>query len=100
MTDIKHAPGYVLNGDYTQEDWDEVCDSPGLTDEDFVRARPAAEVLPELAAAMRKRRGPQKAPTKALFSFRIDRDVLDSYRATGPGWQGRMNEALRKAAGL
>ena len=26
--------------------------------------------------------------------------VLDHYRATGPGWQSRVNQALRKAAGL
>ena len=37
-------------------------------------------------------------PTKELISLRIDQDVVAAYRATGPGWQARMNEALR--AGL
>ncbi len=33
-------------------------------------------------------------------SLRIDRDVLDYFQEDGPGWQERINEALRKAAGL
>jgi uncharacterized protein (DUF4415 family) len=32
-------------------------------------------------------------------SLRIDRDVLDYFQEDGPGWQNRINEALRKAAG-
>jgi uncharacterized protein (DUF4415 family) len=34
-----------------------------------------------------------------LVSLRIDRDVLDHFQDEGPGWQDRINEALRKAAG-
>jgi uncharacterized protein (DUF4415 family) len=29
-------------------------------------------------------------------SLRIDPDVLEAYKATGKGWQSRMNEALRR----
>ena len=36
---------------------------------------------------------------KELVSLRIDRDVLDVFQADGPGWQDRINAALRKAAG-
>jgi uncharacterized protein (DUF4415 family) len=36
---------------------------------------------------------------KELVSLRIDRDVLEHFQEAGPGWQERMNEALRKAAG-
>jgi uncharacterized protein (DUF4415 family) len=32
-------------------------------------------------------------------SLRIDQDVLEYFREGGPGWQDRINEALRKAAG-
>jgi BrnA antitoxin of type II toxin-antitoxin system len=39
-------------------------------------------------------RGAQKTPTKLMISLRVDRDVLEAYRATGKGWQGRMNETL------
>ena len=36
---------------------------------------------------------------KEMVSLRIDRDVLDFFQADGPGWQERVNAALRKAAG-
>ena len=36
---------------------------------------------------------------KELVSLRIDRDVLDYFQEDGSGWQDRINEALRKAAG-
>jgi uncharacterized protein (DUF4415 family) len=44
-----------------------------------------------------------KAPSlpgaKELVSLRIDRDVLDHFQESGPGWQDRINDALRAAAG-
>lgn len=52
---------------------------------------------------MRRRpgqRGPQKAPTKQLVSLRLDPDVLQHFQGSGSGWQTRINDALRKAAGL
>jgi uncharacterized protein (DUF4415 family) len=46
---------------------------------------------------------PAKAPVvpgaKEMVSLRIDRDVLDFFQEQGPGWQDRINAALRKAAG-
>jgi len=36
---------------------------------------------------------------KELVSLRLDRDVLDYFQEDGPGWQDRINDALRKAAG-
>jgi uncharacterized protein (DUF4415 family) len=73
------------------------------TEEDFARARPAREVLPPAVyeALTRKRRGergPQKAPTKVAVTLRVDRDVVDRFKAAGPGWQTRMNDALGRAA--
>ena len=38
-------------------------------------------------------------PAKEMVSLRIDRDVLDFFQESGPGWQERINAALRKAAG-
>ncbi|HEX9072080.1 MAG TPA: BrnA antitoxin family protein [Pseudolabrys sp.] len=42
-----------------------------------------------------------KAPSlpgaKEMVSLRIDRDVLDFFQEDGPGWQDRINAALRKA---
>jgi uncharacterized protein (DUF4415 family) len=43
---------------------------------------------------------PQAVPgAKETVSLRIDRDVLDFFQEDGPGWQERINAALRKAAG-
>ena len=36
---------------------------------------------------------------RELVSLRIDRDILDHFQEAGPGWQDRINEALRKSAG-
>ena len=47
---------------------------------------------------------PPKQPSipnvKEQVTLRIDRDVLDHFQEEGPGWQDRINAALRKAAGL
>jgi uncharacterized protein (DUF4415 family) len=75
-------------------------DASEITDEMWARARPAIEVAPEIVAAYRRRRGPQKSPTKQLVSIRLDRDVVAHFRKPGPGWQQRVNEALRKVAQL
>ena len=91
---------YVPNIRYSQEDWDEISDNPELTDEDMAQSRLLAEVMPEIVAAARRYRGAQRAPVKALVSLRVDRDVLEAWRATGSGWQRRINDVLRKAMEL
>src|SRR5450631_1373973 len=80
---------------YTRKDWDDV-QSPELTAEQIAKARPFAEVLPELAASIRKGRGPNKAPTKKLVSLRLSGQVIETYKAKGPGWQSRIDEHLRR----
>jgi uncharacterized protein (DUF4415 family) len=76
-------------------------DNPELTEEEFKNARPFAEVFPELAASIKRARGrPAMERSRKIVSLRMDQDVLDSFRATGKGWQSRVNEALRKASGL
>jgi uncharacterized protein (DUF4415 family) len=45
------------------------------------------------AARKRGERGPQVAPTKQLVSVRYSPQVLQYFKATGAGWQTRMNEA-------
>jgi uncharacterized protein (DUF4415 family) len=42
---------------------------------------------------------PSLPGTKEMISLRIDRDVLDYFQEQGPGWQERINAALRKVAG-
>jgi uncharacterized protein (DUF4415 family) len=49
----------------------------------------------------RVRRGrPKAANPKQPVSLRLDRDVLDWFKRNGEGWQTRINDELRKAAGL
>lgn len=70
-----------------------------LTVEDMKYFRPMKEVFPEIAGAfekMRGQRGPQKAPTKERVGLRLDHDVVEYFRKTGPGWQTRINEVLVK----
>uniref|UniRef100_Q07NE8 BrnA antitoxin family protein n=1 Tax=Rhodopseudomonas palustris (strain BisA53) TaxID=316055 RepID=Q07NE8_RHOP5 len=76
-------------------------DNPEWTEADFARARPPAEVLPpELLAQFKATRGPQKAPTKIPVSIRLSADVVQHFKDTGPGWQSRIDDVLRKAAKL
>jgi hypothetical protein len=49
---------------YSASDLRAVSDNPKWTKKDFAKARPFAEALPDLAASIRKGRGPNKAPTK------------------------------------
>jgi len=86
---------------YSKADWDDVSDNPEWTEEDFKNARPFAEVFPELAESIRKARGrPVVETPKRQISLRLDPDVIDAFKATGKGWQGRINDVLRKAAKL
>ncbi len=45
--------------------------------------------------ALRKSRGPNKKPVKTQVAVRLDADVLSAFKAGGPGWQTRMNAALK-----
>ena len=100
MTTFKHAPGYVPNPEYSRADWDEVSDTPELTDAEIAELRPNGEGLPvELPEAFKRLGGRPRSDAKAVpVSLRVAPDVLAAYEADGPGWQTRMNEAL--AAGL
>ena len=43
---------------------------------------------------------PKAAVTKVSTTIRLDPDVLAAFKAGGPGWQTRINQALRKSVGL
>jgi len=77
------------------------ADNPPLTDEDFAKMRPAVKAAPEIVARYRGQRGPQKSrPVKTQLTLRLDPDIVEHFKASGPGWTARINEVLRKAAGL
>jgi uncharacterized protein (DUF4415 family) len=78
-------------------------DNPEWTTEDFARARPAMEALPEFIGGkathelVRRNRGrPPKADKKVNQTLRLDADVVEAYRQEGRGWQARINEILRE----
>ncbi|MFC3075876.1 BrnA antitoxin family protein [Shinella pollutisoli] len=90
---------------YSKEDWDAVCDNPPLTQEEIENLRPAKEVLPPaffkaLGQARKAKGRPRTVLTKRSVTIRLDPDLVDHYKATGKGWQSRMNDDLRKIAGL
>jgi len=71
-------------------------DNPTWTAEDFARARPGREVLsPEILSAFGKPRGrPKAAEPKEPVTLRFSRGVAEHLRASGPGWQTRVNTAI------
>jgi uncharacterized protein (DUF4415 family) len=66
-------------------------------------SREAAERAFKAATTKAAPELPAKKPAipsaKEQVTLRIDRDVLDYFQEDGPGWQDRINDALRKAAG-
>jgi len=46
-------------------------------------------------ATLRRTRGPSKKPPKEQVAIRLDQDVVGALRASGPGWQTRVNAALK-----
>ena len=52
-------------------------------------------------SATASKRGPKPSGNaKRLISLRLDPEVIDGFKATGAGWQGRMNDVLRSHLGL
>jgi len=76
-------------------------DNPERTEEDSKKARPPHELLPaSLLKAFPGTRGPQVAPKKIPVSIRLTPEVVERFKAGGPGWQSRIDEVLKKAVGL
>ncbi|MDD5037063.1 MAG: BrnA antitoxin family protein [Methylococcaceae bacterium] len=73
-----------------------------LQTEDFARARPAREVLPEILSVeiveqlLKPRGRPRKTKTKVHLNLRLSPEVVEYFRTTGPGWQTRLDEALKE----
>ena len=73
-------------------------DNPEATEEELLKARPFAEVFPEFAESIRRSRGrPIVEARKQQVSLRLDPDVIAKFKATGRGWQARVNEILKQA---
>lgn len=77
-------------------------DNPEWTEEDFARAKRGEEIPAHIRAAFGKGKpgrpvGFRKANAKKSVTLRLDPDVIEGWKHSGPGWQTRMNEALRAA---
>ncbi len=88
----------TANNDATASNWVDPDETPELDDDWFDRAelRIGDTVIRPGRPPLARNGG----STKRLISLRLDEAVIAAFRATGPGWQTRVNEALRKAAGL
>lgn len=78
---------------------DDKDDAPALTRDRMRKARRGRDVLSEPVLAQ-FRRGPGRPAAdnpKVPVSIRLDKDVVDHFKATGDGWQTRINSILRKA---
>lgn len=78
---------------YTKADMKAVSDNPEWTEKDFAKAKPFADVFPNLAKTI-GRRGPQKAPTKILVTIRLSPVVVEYFKSKGPGWQTKVDDVL------
>jgi uncharacterized protein (DUF4415 family) len=81
----------------TASKWVDPDDAPPLDRDWFERA----EIRQGCRVIRRAKVGrPKKDAPKEAVNIRLDPDVLVHFRATGPGWQSRINTALRKVARL
>jgi uncharacterized protein (DUF4415 family) len=76
------------NPEWTHEDFSRGIKFPG-----GVRLK---DVKPADLVRMIGKRGPQRAPTKVSVSIRLSPEVVKHFKDQGPGWQSRIDAALRK----
>jgi|HubBroStandDraft_2_1064218.scaffolds.fasta_scaffold264594_2 uncharacterized protein (DUF4415 family) len=73
-------------------------ENPEWTAEDFRRAKPFAEMFPDLVEGARRLRGrPRAEHPKVQVTLRLDPEVVSAFKEEGRGWQGRINETLVRA---
>ena len=106
-----------MNKNATKAEWIDPYDAPELTDEMLEMGqrsvggrviRPATGVLtkdgmkrvPPYTIPIPTGRPPERGEAKKQVTLRLDADLLERFRATGTGWQSRINATLRKAMGI
>lgn len=75
-------------------------DDPASMPDDDIPDLSTPDWIERFAKAKGTRGRPRATVTKISTTLRLDPDILAAYRATGPGWQGRINADLRRALGL
>lgn len=83
----------------TAPTWTDPDDAPELTDDFFARAalKDGDSVVRPAQGTLTKRGRPKLENPKRQVTLRLDSDLIDRLRESGPGWQSRINEILRKA---
>jgi len=86
----------------TKRAWVDPDDAPELTQDFFDRAEIAigGKVIRPANGTLTKPGRPKKANAKVSVHLRLSPEVIAHFRARGPGWQTRIDEALRRAAKL
>jgi uncharacterized protein (DUF4415 family) len=89
--------GKVKRQEHLDEDLVELDedDAPELTEEALRRSVPATQFFAERGLPMPGR--PKSPNPKVSVSLRLDREVVEGFKAEGPGWQTRMNAALAES---
>lgn len=73
-------------------------DIPEMTAAEFARAKPLDAAMPKVVQVMKRGRGRPKSPEpKQRVSLRLDPRIVAGWKATGEGWQSRINEVLAAA---
>lgn len=86
----------------TKQLWIDPDDAPELDEHFFAHAeiRKGDRVLRPATGTLTQRGRPKLENPKQQVTLRLDRDVLERFRATGSGWQSRINAELRKVLRL
>jgi uncharacterized protein (DUF4415 family) len=86
----------------TEQDWIDPDDAPELTDDFFDRAAIGVgdTVIRPAQGTLTRRGRPKLEHPKRQVTVRLDGDLVDRLRETGPGWQSRINALLRKAVNI
>jgi uncharacterized protein (DUF4415 family) len=82
--------------------WTDPDDSPEWTEEMFRNAAyyKAGKLVRSAKGSLTQPGRPPKENPKKQVTLRLDPEVLQAFRATGKGWQSRINAELRKALGI
>lgn len=86
----------------TAKPWIDPDDPPEWTEDHFRHAQLSVggRVVREAVGTWTRPGRPLAANPKRQVTLRLDPDVLEKFRATGRGWQSRINAELRKALGI
>ncbi len=85
-----------------EEPWIDPDDAPEWTEDMFRRAAVwhGDKLIRPADGTLTRPGRPKSDNPKQQVTLRLDRAVLEGFRATGPGWQSRINAELRKALKL